>query len=402
MDELYLILAIPVITALVGWGTNWAAVKMIFYPVRFVGIGKLGWQGIIYKSAPVLAAGVGDMMGNNLVTAKEMSERLDGEQIADFVDQQLEAEGEPIVAACAETVAPGSWQNMAPAARQTLMAQFRRELRAAVKDTADRVNQTVEQVLDVKELVVHALSGENAGVLANLMKTMAAQELKFIEYYGGIFGLVIGIIEMVAWKVVGEWWVMPIVGVVVGLVTNYLAILMIFRPVEPTRYLGIITYQGLFPKRQVDIARDYGRSTADVVLTPQNLINKLSQGEAGAKLQGVVTKTASQRFDELRGRAEGMLPVELDDAVVDRVKATAWEKGRDLLPTMRGRFEDFLKERLRIAEIVEEKLLGLSKKELEGLLRPLFKEDEWILIAVGGFLGGCVGVLQGAIVLALG
>ena len=46
------------------------------------------------------------------------------------------------------------------------------------------------------------------------------------------------------------------VGAAVGLITNYLAILMIFKPQQPTRYLGVVTYQGMFAKRQNDIARD--------------------------------------------------------------------------------------------------------------------------------------------------
>mgnify|MGYP001581192326 CR=1 FL=1 len=39
-------------------------------------------------------------------------------------------------------------------------------------------------------------------------------------------------------------------GAIDGLVNNYLAIEMIFRPLEKKRYLGIFPYQGLFPARQ--------------------------------------------------------------------------------------------------------------------------------------------------------
>ena len=39
-------------------------------------------------------------------------------------------------------------------------------------------------------------------------------------------------------------------------------------------------------------------------------------------------------------------------------------------------------------------LATLPPDEFEGMLRPAFKEDEWILIAVGAALGFVVGVLQ--------
>jgi len=46
--ELWKYLSIPVIAALIGWITNWMAIKLTFYPLDFVGIRPfLGWQGII-------------------------------------------------------------------------------------------------------------------------------------------------------------------------------------------------------------------------------------------------------------------------------------------------------------------------------------------------------------------
>lgn len=37
---------------------------------------------------------------------------------------------------------------------------------------------------------------------------------------------------------------------------------------------------------------------------------------------------------------------------------------------------------------------GLSPAEFEGVLHPVFEEDEWKLILVGAALGAAVGVFQ--------
>ena len=42
----FAVLFIPVIAGLVGWFTNWLAVRMTLYPVEFRGIGRFGWQGV--------------------------------------------------------------------------------------------------------------------------------------------------------------------------------------------------------------------------------------------------------------------------------------------------------------------------------------------------------------------
>ena len=39
-------LLIPFIAAAAGWGTNWLAIKMTFYPLHYVGWYPFGWQGV--------------------------------------------------------------------------------------------------------------------------------------------------------------------------------------------------------------------------------------------------------------------------------------------------------------------------------------------------------------------
>jgi len=46
-------------------------------------------------------------------------------------------------------------------------------------------------------------------------------------------------------------WVLPVTGFLVGYLTNWIALKMIFQPVEPVSLLGCYTCHGLFLKRQV-------------------------------------------------------------------------------------------------------------------------------------------------------
>jgi ABC-type uncharacterized transport system permease subunit len=43
---------IPLIAAFVGWFTNWLAVKMIFYPVSFVGLDIHTYVGQVRRQTP--------------------------------------------------------------------------------------------------------------------------------------------------------------------------------------------------------------------------------------------------------------------------------------------------------------------------------------------------------------
>ena len=55
LAEYWTYLTIPAVSAVVGFGTNWLAVKMMMYPVEFKGMGPLGWQGVIPANAKKMA-----------------------------------------------------------------------------------------------------------------------------------------------------------------------------------------------------------------------------------------------------------------------------------------------------------------------------------------------------------
>ena len=61
-DLVVLFLTIPVITSFVGWVTNWAAVKMIFHPENFIGIGRIWWQAILVRRSHKFADGAAERL----------------------------------------------------------------------------------------------------------------------------------------------------------------------------------------------------------------------------------------------------------------------------------------------------------------------------------------------------
>jgi uncharacterized membrane protein YheB (UPF0754 family) len=56
--------------------------------------------------------------------------------------------------------------------------------------------------------------------------------------------------------------------------------------------------------------------------------------------------------------------------------------------------EDYVEEALNVKNIMISKFSELNAEQYEELLRPIFHEDEWILILVGAVLGGAVGFVQ--------
>jgi uncharacterized membrane protein YheB (UPF0754 family) len=72
------------------------------------------------------------------------------------------------------------------------------------------------------------------------------------------------------------------------------------------------------------------------------------------------------------------------------------------LPETLRHVEQYAADAMDIQNDLSEKMKMLTEEEFEGLLRPAFKQDEWILITVGAVLGALVGELQVQIMLRLG
>ncbi|MCG8418325.1 MAG: DUF445 family protein [Proteobacteria bacterium] len=400
-DVILLFLTVPVITALIGWGTNWAAVKMIFHPIEFTGMGPLGWQGILYKQSHKFATNVADMATKNLLTARELMSRFDLDEIEQLFAETFDAEVEQLCREAAEIIQPGAWDNLPDHVTAVVVAQVKARTRSIARELFVDIETQAEEFVDLHELVYTQLSGANVGRLAEFTMQIGRKEFKFIEYYGGVFGFIIGLAQITVWTIMQKWWLMPVVGIMVGLVTNWLAIQMIFRPQEPKKYFGLVTYQGLFAKRQPEIAADYGRVAGEELLTPKNLIEFVTRGPNGPRLALLVTQTLSARIDEEWKKIQPMVPVPVSEDDLAKIKGAIVTRIMQIAPTIQSKLETYLTGKLGVRETVENRLATLPKHDFERVLRGIFEEDEITLILVGGFLGGCVGVAQGMLVLTM-
>ena len=400
-DLVLLFLMVPPITAFIGWMTNWAAVKMIFWPRDYSGVGPLGWQGIIYKQGHKFATGVADMVTGNLVTTRELVGRLDPVEIQELIAEPLARMNPELARDAVENVKPGAWDVLPEHVKGMVLAQLQTQSGALARTIFDRLQERADDLVDLHELVYSRLSGDNADRLARLTKRIASKEFKFIEYSGGVIGLMVGLVQVPVWEISQTWWLLPIVGALVGLGTNYVAIQMIFRPLEPRRYFGVLRYQGLFPKRQAAIAADYGDTAHKEILTPETFLAHVTEEARLALLTRIVRETIRERLVGEWEKVKAMVPVEVTPEMIDRVTDAVVLRLAALVPEVRPLLEDYLDRKLDVKNTVESRLAVLPKPQFERVIRGIFEEDELTLVMVGGFLGAGVGFLQAALVLTV-
>lgn len=76
------------------------------------------------------------------------------------------------------------------------------------------------------------------------------------------------------------------------------------------------------------------------------------------------------------------------------MKNVVTDKIVEQMPKALKHMEQYAEDAMDIKNTLVTKMQELTPAEFEGVLRPAFKQDEWILITVGAVLGFLVGELQ--------
>jgi hypothetical protein len=134
------------------------------------------------------------------------------------------------------------------------------------------------------------------------MRSVSMDAMAFVRRSGIYFGLVIGLVQMVAWALFRNPWIMPAFGFAVGFISDYIALNMLFRPQQPTKYLGFIKFQGLLHAQRDKITRDYAKILAEDLFSPEIMLDGVLNGPGSDKLFALVGKEVSAAIDAQTGR----------------------------------------------------------------------------------------------------
>jgi uncharacterized membrane protein YheB (UPF0754 family) len=384
----------PLVYGFAGWLTNWQAVKMIFAPDQFWGIPpKAGWQGIIPRKAGKMAKKAAQTLQEKLLHMDEVIAKLDARVIARLLEPNIEKLVEDAVEDIFDEVNPLILRLMPDVFKSEFVYTMRNQAPKAVKSIIRVIQKEILQIFDLEELITESLTGKNIPRLVMMFKKIGVKEFRFIEISGFYVGFALGTLQVGITLIYPELWTIPIQGVIVGYVTNWLAINMIFRPVHPKRYLGY-KFQGLFHKRRADVSSEYAKLMTEEILNARNIIRKIIHGKNRDDILLIIRMAISRVLDKVMESvaAKTVISQQIRGEVLDQIKEyiirdiTSKESLADI--------EDYVRDTLQIEEVIKEKFGLLTAEEYENVLRDIFREDEMLLIIIGGILGGAVGFFQ--------
>mmetsp|Transcript_15014 Transcript_15014/g.22918 ORF Transcript_15014/g.22918 Transcript_15014/m.22918 type:complete len:422 (-) Transcript_15014:3241-4506(-) len=394
----------PFIAGIVGYLTNVVALEMTFGPLEFRGIklfrlpnepwGIIGWQGIIPTKARKMASICFDLMTNRLFNIKEVFSQLDPARFAAEMEDGLLLVLDKVIADVAMEYMPKVWSSLPEDVKtdvvittdsetEAFLTQFMRDMQAHIDDVIDIKDMTVEACVKNKQLVV------------KIFQECGDKEFTFIRRSGFYFGFAFGCFQTLIWFFYNESWVLPFAGFLVGWVTNYLALKVIFRPLRPQVIIpGLWTLQGIFLKRQAQVSQTFARIICVEILHMKAIWDAIFEGPRSGNFFALLRAHTLVFLEELLAEISTVAITAMGSARYNEMKERMAQKILEELPNIIDQSYEYSQEALKMEEIISTKMEALPPEEFESVLHPAFQEDEMTLIMLGGILGLLVGVLQ--------
>lgn len=183
------------IGAMIGWITNYIAIKMLFRPYKEINFGLFKIQGLIPKRKHEIAISIADTVQKELISLKDVTNSLDGEELekrmGDMIDKILDEklEGELIK----------KFPMLAMFMSEDMLRKIKNMIKTSILENKDTIiemfSNYLEEKVNFKEIIIKNVDGFSLEKLEDITYSLAKKELKHIEVVGAVLGGIIGFFQ---------------------------------------------------------------------------------------------------------------------------------------------------------------------------------------------------------------
>ncbi len=418
MDHKLLIdlISVPLFTGVIGYITNWTGVLMLFQPLRFHGVhvpglkvlfpilprrvqvlplirydGGLGWQGIVPSRADKMASIAVDKGLLKLGNMSDFYRELEPDRIAEHLAGVAQAEIRDVVEQIMRQENPQLWHDLPPLVREAVHARVRQQLPAVIREITDEIGENVDQLIDAKLMVIRYFVA-HPELLNELFMIMGKKELRFMQNFGFYFGFPMGFVLVGVLQLLPYWWVLPVGGVIIGWVVNYIGLEMIFEPARPTWWVP--WRQGLLLKRKDEVTELYAQMIADKVITLQNIGDELLTGPRSDRTKQMLFDQLRPAVDRAVGPARRAVRVAIGSREYDQIRSSVAVEASTFAPIAFSDAAFNKRQAGKIRAFIAAQMHEMGPEDFVEMLRSAIKQDEWLLFVHGGALGFFAGWLH--------
>ena len=186
---------------------------------------------------------------------------------------------------------------------------------------------------------------------------------------------------------------LPIIAALTGWITNFIAIKMLFHPRKKVRFL-FLELQGIFPKRQKNLAEKLGKVVADELFSVEEVKKSLQDPQGMEEVNQVIDEKIEVFLENKLVESMPMLALFMNDELKAQIKSTLQLEIQLMIPEMIDHFVNKIEREVDVEKTVYEKVVAFSSDKLESILYSIMSKEFRFIEILGGILGFIIGLIQ--------
>jgi len=192
----YWLILIPLISAFIGWFTNWIAIKMLFHPREPKKILGLTIQGIFPKRQTTLAANLGKLVSDEFLSFTDIEEKISNPSNLKKIMPMIDTHIEDFLRKKLPDEMPVISMFIGDKTINKMKTVFMHEIEDLFPKVMKQFASNMKSELDLEHIVYTKVSAFSSDILEEILYQIMSKEFRFVEILGGIIGFMIGLLQV--------------------------------------------------------------------------------------------------------------------------------------------------------------------------------------------------------------
>ena len=192
--------------ALIGWFTNYLAIKLLFRPYKEMNFLFFKIQGLIPKRKNEIIENIADVVEQELISMTDIVNKFKNSEIDEEILNNLldKIVGEKLKNSILEKN-PLLKMFVNDSLMDKIKAYFKKAILENKEEIVEEIVKIVEDKINFKEIMLEKMENFSLKEIEDIILRVSKEELKHIEIIGGILGAVIAIFQFVLMLVINTF-----------------------------------------------------------------------------------------------------------------------------------------------------------------------------------------------------
>jgi len=187
---------IPVISAFIGWFTNWIAIKMLFHPREPKKLLGITFQGIFPKRQQQFAMKLGKLVSTELLSFADLEEKISSPANIEKLMPVLEEHIDNFLRVKLTEQIPMLGMLIGDKTIGQVKGVFINELKELFPVLMKQYMTQLQSDLDLEKIVKEKVGNFSSDKLEDILNQIMSTEFRFVEIIGAVLGFIIGIFQI--------------------------------------------------------------------------------------------------------------------------------------------------------------------------------------------------------------